>query len=180
MVEKEVKLLLDENDYFALLAQFEWHERLVQVNHYYVDNLYALVREKISVRVRSVNNCLFLQIKQPIHIDDALHIKEEYEESIASIPSIITSDKLHSVTGQCFGNAFLIGHLETTRHIFKLSDSVTLFLDKNLYLGKVDYEVEIEFSDDEFDLTEFLLRFRIKSHRGAQGKYSRFMALARS
>jgi len=178
MVEKELKTLLDEQLYNTLLSHFEWDEQIVQVNHYYIDKQKILAEKNISVRVRHIGSQYLLQIKRPILIDKGLHIKDEYEEELNDIPKLVTSEKLCTITGTNIGDARLVGNLTTERHICQWDEYTTVCLDKNSYLGIVDFELEIEHSNRvDQNLAKLLALETVGFDGNSKGKYSRFFEM---
>jgi len=175
MIEKELKVLIDEELYNMLLSQFTWDKQVTQINHYYIDEQKILAEKNISVRVRHIDNQYLLQIKRPILIDKGLHIKDEYEEELSDITKLVTSEKLRTITGKNIGDARLAGNLTTERHICHWDEYTTVCLDKNRYLGIVDYELEIEYSYElDQDLQRSLIRANVNFDGSTRGKYSRF------
>lgn len=66
----------------------------------------------------------------------------------------------------------LLGSLKTNRWIKKL-DVTEICLDYNQYLDTEDYELELEFKDDNTEAQKIISTFRISPVKG-QGKYRRF------
>jgi len=178
MIEKELKALVSEKVYLKLLEAFEWDKHVIQMNYYFADEKHELVKNDISVRVRHLDDRFLLQIKKPVLSDGALKIKEEFEEVIESVPELIFLKKIQDVTGLEVGDAFMAGILETERRSVNLDNSVCLFLDRNSYLGCVDYEVEVEF-ENEIDeaLLSSVRSYGVDFGADAEGKYQRFMSL---
>lgn len=178
MIEKELKVLLDKHTYKKVLNLFCWDNIITHHNYYFSDEDYMLEKNKISVRVRKKDDNLKLQIKIPIKNKMALHIKDEYEESIKQIPEVISSEKIKSITGKNIKNAYRIGTLITERYIAWYTDSIRICLDKNIYLKTIDYELEIEYINDIDDtLINLLISNGISFKCDANGKYSRFLNL---
>lgn len=177
MIEKEIKVLINESTYNQLKKSFNWQENIIQINHYYADNQNMLERMGISVRVREIGNEKLLQIKLPIRKENALHIKDEIEIPMTKIPNYLDDKVLHSIVGLSLKNIKRIGALKTERLIFDVSKSTKICLDKNSYLDCVDYEIEIEYINEiDKDLLACLSRFGFDFKSESKGKYSRFLA----
>ena len=54
MIEKEIKVLINESTYNQLKKSFNWQENIIQINHYYADNQNMLERMGISKRMRCI------------------------------------------------------------------------------------------------------------------------------
>lgn len=112
LIEKELKALINDTTYREIFNHFEWDEQISQVNYYYCDKDEVIIKEGIGVRVRSINDGYFIQIKRPVLMEGALSIKDEYEEQIYTIPHYISSVELRNWTGFEIGDAHLIGDLK--------------------------------------------------------------------
>jgi uncharacterized protein YjbK len=176
LIEKELKAIIDEGTYLRLFENFKWDEQITQINHYYSDELSIIGDKGISLRIRSINDEYMLQVKFPIAAKGALSAKNEYEEITKEVPSVISSESLRYILDFDVGDAYLIGELKTERSILDCGNGVLLCLDKNFYLGCVDYEIEIEFSSKiEESLLASLAREGVDFESCAVGKYSRFL-----
>jgi len=176
MIEKEFKVLLSKEKYLELFKRFDWHKSVKQINHYYADNERLLIEEDITVRVREISGTYILQIKSPILEESALHVKDEYEEKLATLPNIIYTDQINRATGLSIGHASYVGSLQTYRKICYWNDTVQMCLDQNDYLSIVDYELEIEYDDEiPYKLLEMLTSYGIFFNDDACGKYLRYM-----
>ena len=69
---------------------------------------------------------------------------------------------------------FLKGELITDRIIFKCANNSVICLDKNTYLESVDYEVEIEFSEDEEICILKDIKYLCLGEMSSESKSSRF------
>lgn len=176
MIEKELKSLLNRETFGETLKSFKWSDSINQTNYYYADKLGVLKAENITVRVRCIDGKHKLQVKSPISENGALHIKNEFEEKLAGLPNKIESKRLSEIIGREIEDAYLIGQLETHRHIFWWDESTQICLDENKYLGYIDYEIEIEYTDKVQDeLISCLSSLSINFNKNTRGKYSRFI-----
>lgn len=175
MLEKEIKVLIAKEEYDLLDKIFEWDDSYVQVNHYYT-NTKSGDNNDITVRVREKKEKLYLQIKLPIKKENSLHIKKEIEEELDYLPEFISGKKLEELTKILKDNIYKIGELVTFRKIYHYNDEVLICLDKNQYLGVVDYEVEIEYTGEyPQEVIELFESNDIYTKNEIYGKYSRFL-----
>lgn len=100
---------------------------------------------------------------------------KEFEKAIRTFPQYISSEDV-SVIGTLEDTEFYryVGSLVTERLDY-IYDEMDISLDKNYYLGKCDYEIEIEFKD--YKKAERILELLsiIKTETQQMGKYSRFI-----
>ncbi len=69
-----------------------------------------------------------------------------------------------------------LGCLETTRSISLEYHDIEICLDKNIYLEKEDYEMEIEYkSEYPGEVVDNFRRLGIDVNKEVHGKFSRFM-----
>lgn len=170
MIEKEIKVLLSEKQYNKLKDCFEWEDGFTQINYYYESN------DGITIRIREQDN-LKLQVKIPRQIKSSLHIKDEYEMQIDKIYEIISSELLKKITNYEFGyDRKIIGKLKTERKICRKYRNVEICLDKNDYLDMVDYEIEVEYTNDyPVEVIEKIKKLGINCEEYSRGKNKRFL-----
>lgn len=173
MIEKEVKVLLGEDEFKRVLDYFDWEFPFEQINYYYgVDKA---IEDDITIRIREKNGYK-LQVKVPKQIEGSLHIKEEYEESVDNVYSVIEKSRLEKLTGYKFDtDKKLLGKLVTVRRLSKTYPNVEIALDENYYLGYKDYEIEIEYLGDyPSKVVQTLKKLNINVEVKAIGKNRRF------
>lgn len=176
--EKEVKILLKESEYEKLNSIFKWDKEFVQKNFYYGDSNFLNSEDKLAtIRVREKNNILMLQVKIPILKNNSLHIKKEYEKEINYIPKCISKTELEELTGvKTFSDVFQIGVLSTSRKICSQYENIEICLDKNEYLCKTDYEIEIEYkSEYPENIINIIKQLNIDTSNDIDGKNTRFI-----
>ncbi|KYH33961.1 putative triphosphatase YjbK [Clostridium tepidiprofundi DSM 19306] len=148
MIEKEFKVLLTEEQYKKIREAIQWEKSFVQKNYYYLDSEDELRSADITVRIREKNGKYMLQTKVPKLQEGALAIKEEKEREIDRVYKELNYkeyENLISIKSKCLKN---VGSLNTERRIVHIGEC-EIALDKNYYLGKTDYELEIEYYSDE-------------------------------
>lgn len=171
--------MLTEGQYEEIKGLFRWSEKIYQVNHYYV-NSDTDSGKKLTIRVRDKDSRHFLQIKRPKSEDSSLHISEEYEKEIGSVPDRISSDELTEVTGFYVPDSFLIGSLSTERWLCKEYPELEICLDRVGYFDVVEYELELEYTGDyPGEVVELLKGKGIGFEEKVHGKYYRFLEYAK-
>ena len=144
MVENEFKLMLTKEQYKKILKMFEWDEVTEQTNYYFDTRTLELVEEHITCRVRAIDGRYLLQMKLP---NGEEHSRIELERELSELPETISGEILEEMSGMLLPNVRRIGALTTIRHI-KHEDGFEIDLDENYYLGRIDYELEVEFTDE--------------------------------
>ena len=147
MIENEFKIMLSVEQYEKLLAMYEWDEVIPQTNHYYDNEDMLLGELHITCRVREIEGKYFLQMKFPAAVE---YSRVELEKPLDSLPEVINADELlrpHPHNTDVLPNVKRLGALRTTRNIHRFEGG-EIDLDKSEYFGKTDYEIEIEFTDE--------------------------------
>lgn len=174
MIEKEIKALISKAQFFTILKAFQWNSPITQINHYYIDPSGAQKEKNISIRIRECSGLYKLQMKVPKKSSGLLHIEEEYECSIDSVPDTLVDLRVEDII---LKNAIRIGKLTTYRYVFYYDEFTEICLDKNEYLDYIDYEIEIEFKHDiPPELIALLSELGIKNDVYTPGKYARFIS----
>ena len=135
--EHELKMMLTKDEHHFLLRFFDklMVESGLQTNYYYDTRDEVMRKRNVTVRVRQKNNKLIGTVKR--HLDtDNCSIEEHFR--VDTLPRVIMWDGMP---------LWLKGSLQTERKIFQVCDGIILMLDLNQYLGTVDYELEIEYSE---------------------------------
>lgn len=172
MLEKEVKIMLSEEEYEKAAELFDFGTPQRQVNNYYYSPECAA--HGISVRVREVKGEVLLQVKVPISTDGSLAVREEIERKLHFVPDRIGAETLNELVGVT-DEAVLKGSLETMRRICVI-DKTEISLDKNTYLGTVDYEIELEYEGDYPQaLVDKLAEAGITADKPQKSKLGRFL-----
>lgn len=171
MIEKEIKILLNRDEYKNLLNEFSFQTKFCQTNHYYCTDLLS----DITIRIRSKNGKNMLQIKIPKKKEGNLHIKQEFEKEIFEIKDVIEKKSLEDLSAYSFSkDAVYIGKLVTERRICTI-DNVEMALDANTYLGKTDYELELEYKGEyPSEIVEKVRDLNININQISEGKNTRF------
>lgn len=135
MIEHERKILLSKDEYSYLLKKFGQDKPIIkQINYYFDTNDLAMNNQNITCRIRLKNGKYQGTIKQ--HFPETDHSTET------------EIDIRNSVYDNTFTDMGLIlqGELVTERCVIIKNQNVEVVLDKNVYLGHTDYELEIEYA----------------------------------
>ena len=139
MSEFEYKWLVSGEAYNKLLNIFVNivpHKTIsTQINYYYDTNEYSFKNKNTTVRIRYKNGTLFGTIKK--HIIGS--VSEEESWKLNDLPNTIIIDGV---------TTHLIGEMLTQRTNFHTDREIIISFDKNIFLGKTDYEIELEFSEN--------------------------------
>lgn len=138
--EYEYKLLLTEAEYNTVCRWAEENyyavmHRFVQLNYYYDTPSFSFRGRGITIRVRQHGAGLKGTVKTH-GVDGDLRHSREQEFAVRTLPGSIV---------QGTETALLQGVLITERTEIPLRKHFTLMLDRSSYLGRVDYELELEF-----------------------------------
>ncbi len=179
MTEKEIKVILTQNQYHKIKALFNWDEQISQINRYYV-NSDSDSGKKLTIRVREENSRYWLQIKRPKFEESSLHISEEYQKELNSAPNLLPSETLTELTGFYIPDSRLIGSLSTERAVCRSYPNLEICLDKVRYYDVTEYELELEYTGDFPDeAIKLLSENGISFGEKIDGKYYRFLRYAK-
>ena len=151
MTESELKYNLNLCQYIYLISNLKnkcESKSNIQINYYFDTDNFELDNKDITLRIRQIEESLKLELKLPIQNDGTLRIKNEFSKSINELPFVIKpdSDDLKEVLS-CSDDLFLKGTLVTERIKFSLGENIEIDIDKNYYMGVIDYELEVEFQE---------------------------------
>ncbi|MCD1258641.1 CYTH domain-containing protein [Paenibacillus athensensis] len=179
MLEREIKQLLTEQEYAAIISSDVWSglgkKQLLQINYYYDTPNFELFRHDITLRVRQKEGRLNLEMKYSVADKTTYKIKQELSRPLDALPATIDT-AAYFPEAPVAVQAALIQPLVTERTSIRFSDGVAVDVDKNSYLGRLDYELEIEFSEDAYDEAYRLYKhfFADRESRTGDGKKGRF------
>jgi uncharacterized protein YjbK len=168
-IEFEKKQLLTKEAYenkIEELFSLTPGENFIQVNYYYDTTAFDMCKNNQTVRVRLKDSELNLEYKLHRAYINGTRICEEKTKPLNMLPKSIMVQQFE---------LFFIGSLITQRTNFLINDYL-ISLDKNYYLGIVDYEIEIEI---ELDSTTTFLPSVLKildEDSFTPGKYTRFIS----
>ena len=142
--EAEFKTLLTKEEYRKLHDKFKKNSIDVQTNHYFDTARFSLKATDTSLRVRERDNLeLTLKKKKGYAIQHySLEISREQFEEIKEtgvLPECEIANEIKSIIGEQKINNFM--SFSTERMVFPYKNGY-LFIDKNHYLGFVDFELQ--------------------------------------
>lgn len=159
--EIEFKTFISEDDYNNLLKEFELENNIfAQTNFYFDTEDTKLMAEKTVLRIRQKGNNFKLTKKTRAEVGaDETHILLPKEKAL-----------------ELLNNGFDARIIELPYFVKKIAELTTyrasvpykngtLFLDKSVYYGNVDYEIEYEVDDVKqgtMDFNTFLETYKIK------------------
>lgn len=137
MIEREIKAMLTEGEYITL-ARFKCQHKAVnlQTNYYFDTDDLSMNKKGVTCRIRHKNGLYKATVKKHNADGAECSIETDICEKAEFDPTVFNT----------LGLRFQ-GELVTER--LKLCDDVfcKIVLDKNTYLGKTDFELEIEYSE---------------------------------
>ena len=138
-IELEKKLMIDRSIYEFLVSCFEANapKHIRHINYYYDTNEEYLRQDNITCRIRQKEDKLIGTIKKHCFVNGCPQNTEE-TFSVKNLPACF--EVMQQIV-------ILKGSMVTDRTEIQLSADMLLVLDKNTYLGTVDYELEIEFGE---------------------------------
>lgn len=156
MLEYELKCLLNITQYhecLQILQSYEFKKAFIQTNYYYDTKNLDLHKNDITLRIRQIESLYRLQIKIPQNDTDLINVSKEVEREIYEVPLQLEL-KEYGLVGELpdvKSNIFMLGALKTFRQSFITCGSqLKIDVDKNMFLGNIDYEVEIEYTRENF------------------------------
>ena len=174
MIENEFKVMLTEEQYESLLKLYDF-KTIVQTNHYFDTDDLQMSERHITVRVRELDGKFYLQMKLPTSVN---YSRVELSQELRVLPETLSGEELQKLSGEEFPDVKRLGALTTTRGIWKFNGG-EVDVDKSEYFGKTDYELEIEFSDENAAravFAEISQKLGISSGAGVcVGKIRRFL-----
>lgn len=164
-IEKEYKMLLSKQQ-FDKIVENEELSLVIQDNYYYETG-----KENAGLRIRNIEDLYIMTYKI---YENGKVIEYEYQVNDANIENehILKFLKKQNIEEK----PKLLGILQTSRYYKKLKKG-EIALDRNLYLNKIDYEIEYEVYDegsDEQELIDFLSKHKIDYIENKKTKYQRF------
>lgn len=175
MIENELKMMLSQEQFKQTIDTLSFKYGIatsdIQVNYYYDSEDYFIAFCGDSLRVRQKNNRLSIEYKCKKSTSNNIRKCEEHKKSIDSLPDILVLSKEFPIDDDHVYH--YIGNLITERMNFHINNTI-VSLDKNYYLGKVDYEIEIE-SEDIERINEVKDLLQLHYQTNEIGKYKRFL-----
>ena len=185
VMEYEKRVMLSEEQYFTLvsyyLRQNPHYPFIKQTNYYFETDDFFLKRNHAVLRVREIahqGSELTLKIKEDKG-DKEMTDSLSYPQFISLInDNVFPNTPIKEETirfGRSLSNYKLMTKLETTRLEIK-EDDYLVVIDKNIYNGIIDYNLEIESSSRkkaEEIILDFCKRFSLEYKKDYISKSSR-------
>ncbi|KGX92704.1 adenylate cyclase [Pontibacillus halophilus JSM 076056 = DSM 19796] len=154
-IEIEFKNLVEENEYHKLMNAFNLKQEdlFSQTNHYFETNDHALKSHKAALRIRKKNDTWTLTLKEP-HPEGLLETHDTLTEEEARAWMNNTPTDAPHVMKRLNALQVPVSSLRylgalTTERIEVPYNETTVVLDKSLYNGQSDYELELEASEKQ-------------------------------
>lgn len=142
--EIEYKFLVSEEEFSQFLVHFDTQGnnavRKIQINYYYDTDDNMLNKKDVTVRVRQEQDKLKCQIKKHTNTSMALFFSDEYCGCLERLPKVLRVEGIHE-------ELLLKGSLVTERREIKFGVCGKLCFDISMYLGMIDYEIEVEYTE---------------------------------
>lgn len=165
MIEIEKKSLITEKEYLFLYGKLQLipnYKVIKQINYYYDTPNLDLFHKNETLRIRQIDHLLKLQYKcKKIDIGE-IRETSEFSKNMKTIPKIIIINNFETNN---------VGNLFTERMTAKINNC-TICLDKNIYFGSIDYELEIE-AEKYGDIPGKL--YGLSFEKTDKSKYDRFV-----
>ena len=169
--EIEYKFLVSEEEFNQFLVHFDTQGnnavRKIQINYYYDTDDNMLNKKDVTVRVRQEQDKLKCQIKKHTNTSMALFFSDEYCGCLERLPKVLRVEGIHE-------ELLLKGSLVTERREIKFGICGKLCFDINMYLGVIDYEIEIEYTERDRQCGEAIAAFIGLNTKASETKSHRF------
>ncbi len=169
--EIEYKFLVSKEDFNRFLSYFDTQGnsavRKIQINYYYDTDDNMLNKNDVTVRVRLEQDKLKCQIKKHTNTSMALFFSDEYCGCLERLPKVLRVEGIHE-------ELLLKGSLVTERREIKFGICGKLCFDINMYLGVIDYEIEIEHTERDRESGEAIAAFIGLNTKASETKSHRF------
>lgn len=157
-LEIEFKNLLSKKEYEQLVDHFELTKKdfFIQENSYFDTHYFHLKKHNSALRIRLKKNFAELTLKTPhqnhmLETTNILSLKDAKELIAAKsfIPKGEIATNLEKIGLESNTPVYLIADLKTKRAEKIIKDEFLVVLDQSWYADTVDYELEVEVSDED-------------------------------
>ncbi len=182
--EFEYKYILSEDDVERIQQKLKGYDNSsrIQINYIYDNDKCELNSHRTTVRIRQLNNKLTLDVKIPIpkYENGPLAGNIEHSFLVNELPQSIDTNALKIENMPVRGIVTLVGSIVTHRTNYRIIPGIDVSIDKNWYLGCLDYELEVEFIASLKEKAANLIREILGDdfeYIEMEGKRSRFINL---
>ena len=170
-VETEYKYLINEERFMELLEKcnkrYSISERKMQANYYYDTDSNVLNKSNTTVRIRQQHNKMKLQVKHHRAVKDSMALSDEHGRDVDKLPLAMRISEVNDTIS-------LKGVLVTERTIYSFGENSTVCFDVNMYLGVCDYEIEVEFGENDNKEALSVIAYLGLEYRPVMNKSARF------
>ncbi len=147
MLEFEKKIMLTEQEYNQLTTyKAKNTQSKIQTNYYFDTDDFDMNKKGVTCRVRSENGKFKSTIKSHIGANSDCSIEKDIAFKDEFDPNAFSNMGLH-----------MQGALITERIFLYKNDCCEMVLDRNIYLGKSDFELEVEYLENNEEMASQLL-----------------------
>lgn len=151
--ERELKILLTEEQYNQIKHSYDWNETRTQINTYYDTRDAALRSQMAGLRIRQTQGKNILTLKLPA--DEITKYEYEREIGTSDIHKLSTEER-KMIDDHIHIHEELIPTMKTvTERSIKEFPHAELCLDKTEFDGVTDYELEYEYLDSHDGIKVF-------------------------
>lgn len=169
--EFERKRLLSREEYEGTKAKLGGvPSEVLQINYYYDTQNMLLHKRGITLRLRRLSRDLRLELKRHRRFEGNVRVCDELATALDSMPKSISVALDDGTIADCH----CLGSLVTRRLNYK-GDGYLISLDHSLYLGREDFEIEIETPLGAPE-PSFLKALGLVFPDNTPGKYTRFLS----
>lgn len=137
MLEYEKKVLLTKEEYSALIGLKDEVLNEEQTNYYFDTNSFDMNRKGITCRIRQKDGIYKATVKHHDTVYSGRSTEEDIYEGSEYNASFFEALGLH-----------IQGELITIRALLFTDPYCEIVLDKNAYLGDMDFEIEVEYAEE--------------------------------
>lgn len=177
-IERELKILISEDQYNTILHSYEFSEKFIQTNTFY---------DTPDRKVRAANGAMRIRKKDGKHIftlkirtDPITHIEYEKEIDVDRIQDIRDPEILGWLNKYGIPQDVEKILSFTTERSVLILENAEFCVDKTIFENYVDYELEYEYTKEHDGITAFnaiLAPYGLHYIKNNPGKFSRAMKL---
>ena len=149
MLEYEKKIMLTANEYYtlAMTSRCRNMPKQLQTNYYFDDNDFTMNKKGITCRIRHKNGKYTACVKNhnTNHSDCSMELN--LSEDVKFDPQFFKTIGLYCQ-----------GELVTERIVIYKDSTCEIMLDRNIYLGHTDFELEVEYCKDSEQKAQKLIK----------------------
>ncbi len=161
MLEYEKKIMLTANEYhtLAMTSRCQNMPKHLQTNYYFDDDNFTMNKKGITCRIRHKNGKYTACVKNHNTNHSDCSIELNLSEDIKFDPQFFKTIGLYCQ-----------GELVTERIVIYKDSDCEIMLDRNIYLGHTDFELEVEYCQEGEPKAEKLIK-SIASYLALNPKY---------